>query len=324
MSAKISDKDLRRQALNLKNAYEQPGLTWSIPEGIKLLDIINIYEHEEWPVEKVWCVNCTGRHHKRGFTALLSNGMRVLLGSSCGQKVFGESWVLAERRMRDRADRQWELERLDRLALILDPLVGAVAKWQRPLEIAAARRSAFTSQLSNLASRVIEAATIHQGALVVYREIDVRVGASAETKKDFVPVKVADLPGHRLFRQFDVSKVVDKALSVIKVAKKSLPYTDNIPTNLLRSRRKAVEEAFTQLELAAQTYRAAQAFFTPKTFALLVQYTDKYAVTDDRYYFNGNGIDYDDGRPGVALPHVPLGDLNGDPFNLIAEYRAAD
>jgi hypothetical protein len=55
-----------------------------------------------------------------------------------------------------------------------------------------------------------------------------------------------------------------------------------------------------------------------------VWWTDKYDVTKGRYTWNGNQIDYADGRPGVGLPIQPFGELDEAPLDLIREYRRAD
>src|SRR4051812_12367643 len=122
MSARQSDEHLRHQALKLRDPFAQFGLIWHIPEGAIFLDILNIYTFERWPKEKVCCVKCSRRNHKKGFTALLASGEKLILGSTCGAELFGESWTKAERRMEDRSDRQYEVLKLDRLALVAKPL----------------------------------------------------------------------------------------------------------------------------------------------------------------------------------------------------------
>ena len=140
-----------------------------MPKDAQLLDITNIYVFERYPREKVFCVECGGRHHKRGFTAMLTSGQRVLLGSTCGARLFKESWADAERRIEERADRQFELRKLDRMSTILRPLENGLIGWQAAMEHISGRRSAFDRQLGELASRVREAAGQKAGALTIFR-----------------------------------------------------------------------------------------------------------------------------------------------------------
>ena len=95
MAGKFDDGQLRLQALRLRDPYDQPDLIFNIPSDAILLDIINIYVFERYPVEKVHCAKCGTRRHKFGFTALLASGDRLPLGSSCGAELFGESWDAA-------------------------------------------------------------------------------------------------------------------------------------------------------------------------------------------------------------------------------------
>ena len=97
MAGKFNDEQLRLQALKLRDPYDQSNLVYTVPESAALLDITNIYVYEQYPLKKVYCVECGGRKHKHGFTAMLTTGHRVLYGSTCGARRFGQSWTEAER-----------------------------------------------------------------------------------------------------------------------------------------------------------------------------------------------------------------------------------
>jgi hypothetical protein len=97
MAGKLNDDHLRNQALKLKDPYDQRDIIYVIPEGAVLLDIVNIYTFDRWPKEKVYCAECGGRHHKKGFTALLGSGQRVLLGSTCGARHRAASEIESAR-----------------------------------------------------------------------------------------------------------------------------------------------------------------------------------------------------------------------------------
>lgn len=328
MAAKLSDKELRRQSLKLKDPYDQSALIWQIPAEAGLLSILNIYAFERWPTEKVYCAKCNGRHHKFGFTALLTNGKRVLLGSKCGADVFGESWHQAERHMKGQSDRQWELDRLDRLAPIVSPMRQALLSWENKLAKAMGRKNGFCNTFTELASRLSEAANIHGGILTVTRELEMKsaqqagMGGLGSTQN--VTVKVADFIGADLFIQLDPVRAIQEAISAIEVLKKTISATDAVPTTILRKKRKALERAFEDLEIVAKLYRGAQAMFTAKSFSTLADWTSRYAVTKDRYIWEDGALQFEDGRAQIYLPTEPLPDLSDEPLDLLREYRRAD
>jgi hypothetical protein len=50
LASTFNDQQLRVQALKLSDPYDQGNLIWTVPEGAKLLDIINIYVYERYPL----------------------------------------------------------------------------------------------------------------------------------------------------------------------------------------------------------------------------------------------------------------------------------
>jgi len=119
MAGALNNDLIRNTVFRLTDPYDQKDLICYIPEQAKLLDILNIYEFERWPNEKAFCVVCKAHRHKKGFTAALTTGHRVLMGSACGQKKFGASWQEAEKRLQLRSDHQYELLMYDRIAIAL-------------------------------------------------------------------------------------------------------------------------------------------------------------------------------------------------------------
>jgi hypothetical protein len=65
----------------------------------------------------------------------------------------------AENRIKDRADRQFELKKLDRLSQCIRSFEG-LATWERAAERLDFRRAAFDRQLGELASRAAEADSV--------------------------------------------------------------------------------------------------------------------------------------------------------------------
>jgi hypothetical protein len=325
MASKINDEFLRNQALILKDPYSQKGLIWEIPNSAVLLDIINIYKFERWPTEKVYCCLCKGRHHKMGFTALLASGERLLLGSKCGAKLFRESWTEAATRMEERADRQYELIKLDRLDLIARPFRESLLGWLRAMETILNRRIAFENRLGELASRTREAANNHGGALTVSRRIENKAARAAGLRDlgDHVDVKVGDLSGSAFFNRFNPKRAVEQALNAFDKMRLGIGDTDNAWTSVLTKRRRDFERTFSDLEQAAQMYEGAQEFFSLENFRVLLDWSNKHRATVARYEIGSDGIVKDEEKAG-GIMLLTLAPLDETPLDLLKEYRRAD
>ncbi len=320
MAGKISDRELRLRALKLTNAYDQPGLIQRpLDKGDRLIDILNIYEHEHWPNEKVYCSQCNGHHHRNGFTGLVltvsGSPIRMLLGSKCGAEAFGETWQITKRRMEEQHKRQWELARLDRLDTVLNELKSSLEAWRARIPAVVGRKSAFWRTLGNLASRLIEANSHHHGHFFVHRSVHLKNGTQALDTQ-----LLEKIPGSEVFDSLNMMSAVDRALHALEDMARSIGISDMVPTKVLRMRRRAFEETFDDLLAVAVMYSGAQEFFTAGTFAKIANWTQRYGVTDHRYEWTGQGLVNKDGWEEFELPN-PFPDLGDDPLDLIEEYR---
>jgi hypothetical protein len=321
MAAKLSDRELRLQALKLSNAYDQPHLVQRpLRDTDRLVDITNVYDHENWPDEKVYCSRCDGHHHRMGFTALViaEEGVkRMLLGSHCGADAFGQSWRIAEKRMNDQCDRQYELRRLDRLEPIFTPFISALSTWRKPVTRAIGRLSAFSSLHGELYSRLREAYSSHGGMLTATRITKLRDGT------DHAAIEpVAALPGAAVFDHFNCVAVLERASDYISAIARQFGKTDQVSLKIMKARRREFEDTFSDLERVAKFYAGAQEFFTPKTFELIAHWVTKFGITKTNYQFTGDGIrgGY---KPRYVLPR-PFEDLDDSVLDLIHEYQRAD
>lgn len=324
MSAKLSDKELRQQALKLSDPYEQRDLAWEIPAGVTLLDILNLYTFDQWPKQKVYCVHCRGHHHKNGFTALLSNGQRVLLGSKCGGELFDESWTDAEKRMKERTDRQWELAQLDRLKAALPSFQRLLPSWRNAVDKIVARRETFKRHLGELASRISEAALVHGGKLTALKEVSERPTEASPKGIRSVRYTIAALPGGELFKTERPLAAIDDAIEAVEQVTRTIGQTDLLRTTTLRRSRRALEDTFDRLIDAAALCEAAEDFFTKECFALLVGWMNDHIGTRDPLLLLDDGIDYRDGRRGVRLPATPLPTLDTVLVQLIREFKSGE
>lgn len=321
MSAKLNDQDLRRQALVLDDPRDQSGLVYRIDQGVGLLDVLNIYRFPGFPQQKVFCAQCQGHHHARGFTALTTEGNRILLGSKCGAEAFGESWASAEKRMKERVDRQHELHRLDRFELISEPMSEALNRWVRPVENMTNRVIGIRMALGELASRAQEAALRHGGHLMINKRVRKRQAGDPE----WVLTPYAKLPGANVFTGFDSLNVVtaiEGAFKSLKDVADMIGDTEGLSMQTMKRRRLKMEGAFRQLEAVAEVYEAGQEFFTEQTYKLLQEWSFVRDQRDYRYTYENGLLRHTNGA-GVQLL-APLPDLDERILELIREYRRAD
>lgn len=324
MSARHSDEYLRHQALKLRDPFAQPGLTWHIPENAVFIDILNIYNFERWPREKACCVKCGRRNHKKGFTALLVSGERLILGSKCGAELFGESWAEAERRIEERGDRQYEVLKLDRLALVAKPLREGLLSWSSIMESIGRRRDGFDNSLGELASRTREAANRGDGALTVTRRVQLNIARQAGMRaSDYAEVRVGSLAGGGVFAMLGPHRAVTGAIEALDEMRAGIGSTNGTATSELNRRRRNFDRALEKVEAAARLHEAAQEFFTLRNFRGLLAWANDHGATQARYAMSDDGVVQDVAtKRGIRVSPIP--DLSDEPVELIREYRRAD
>jgi hypothetical protein len=325
LAGKYNDAQLRQQALKLTDPYDQPNLIFELAPEAALLDINNIYSFDRYPREKVFCVACKGHHHKRGFTALLTTGQRVLLGSTCGARLFGQSWTDAEKRIEERADRQFELKKLDRLDSLAASLERKLIIWLSPMLHVAGRRAAFDKHMGELASRVREAAQHKGGALTIHRKVENRAArelGGMKSTADFQEVIVGRLAGAELFSRLDPGKAVCDALEALSTMKCKV-VSDLVATKKLRDRRRAFERSLEDLVTSARIHAAAEEFFTVRSFRELLRWANEHRATKARYVLDEGDIAREEGRAG-GIQLSPLPAIDATLLDLISDYRRAD
>lgn len=323
MAGKISDRELRLRALKLTNAYDQDGVIQRpLANGDRLIDVLNIYQHEHWPNEKVYCSVCNGHHHSKGFTALVLTAagiiVRMLLGSKCGAEAFGQDWHTAKRRQEEQYKRQWELQRLDRLETLHHELKAALSEWRRLLPAVVGRRSAFALNLGELETQIREAFLHQQGRMFVHRIVPLKNGQQILDTQLLDPI-----PGAAVLDNLNGTAIVERAQVSLEAMAECIGRTDSIPTATLRKRRNDFETAIERLSAVHKYYLGAQVFFTAETFEKIANWTQRYKITDRPYAWSGEGIGPKDGYDRFKLPK-PFPDLDETPLELIKEYRRAE
>lgn len=322
MAGKFDDSQLRLQALKLSDPYDQSNLVFEVREGVSLVDILNIYTFEKYPREKAYCVACGCHRHKRGFTALLSDGTRAMYGSACGEEAFGESWKEAEERIQERADRQFELKKLDRLSRCTQSL-ESLAGWEKAAERLDFRRQAF-DRLGELASRAREAARNKQGMLTYFHTFE-SAALKALGKKSAVSeeVEAGRLKGYQFLCSGELLPVVSSVRSALSVMALGLQNTDKISTKTLEKRRRKLEQALTALEEVADCFDAAADFWTVENFESLIRWAVAHGITKEKYFIE-EGVIRRPGRQDGLVIEFAVPEVDFTLLDAVKDYRRAD
>jgi hypothetical protein len=325
MAGALNTDQIRNTVFRLTDPYDQSDLISCIPEDAKLLDILNIYEFERFPTEKAFCVVCKGHRHKRGFTAALTTGHRVLVGSACGQKKFGASWEEAEQRLRLRSDHQYELLMYDRLTMIRGQLQAKFPQWLRVFEQLEGRKSAFSRIFGEIASRLKEVAIRGDGRLTIHRKVRTSAFQQALARGDddgkerftYQEVPVGTLIGAAFFDPLHTHRAVANAIQSVK----DHSYEKALALDMSK-RRKAVERSFEDLQRCAEIYDDVNAFLSPESFASLARWANQNDGIRRKLVARSNGLFFvDDLNQGMTL--LPLPDLDETLLDCIWEYRRA-
>jgi hypothetical protein len=323
MAGALNTDQIRNTVFRLTDPYDQSGLINCIPEHAKLLDILNIYEFEYFPAQKAFCVVCKAHRHKRGFTAALTTGHRVLVGSECGKRQFGASWQDAEKRLRLRSDHQYELLMYDRLTMVRDQLQAKLPQWLRVFEQLEARKAAFSRIFGEIASRLSEAAYRGDGRLTIHRKVrtsafqQALAGDAANSREQFTyqEVTVATLIGPAFFDPLNTHQAVAKAIQSVK------DHSFEMALSLdMTKRRKAVERSFEDLQRCEEIYHDVNAFLSSESFAGLARWTDQNDEIRRKLVARSDGLFFaTDLNQGMTL--LPLPDLDETLLDCIWEYR---
>lgn len=325
MAGALNTDQIRNTVFRLTDPYDQSDLISCIPEDARLLDILNIYEFERFPTEKAFCVVCKGHRHKRGFTAALTTGHRVLVGSACGQKKFGASWQEAERRLRLRSDHQYELLMYDRLTIIRGQLQAKLPQWLRVFEQIEGRKSAFSRIFGEIASRLKEVAIRGDGRLTIHRKVRSSAFQQALARGDddgkegftYQEVTVGTLIGAAFFDPLHTHRAVANAIQSVK----DHSYEKALALDMTK-RRKAVERSFEDLQRCAEIYSGVNAFLSSQNFASLASWADQNDGVRRKLVARSNGLFFgDDLNQGMTL--LPLPHLDETLLDCIWEYRRA-
>lgn len=266
--AQLTDAELRAAQLRVSDPETQPNLADTIPEGTDLLGIENLYEADGWPDHKVYCARCEGRHHMRGFTVLLVDGRRALLGSKCGGDVFGQSWHAATHDFKERLDRRRILERLHAIADRAPVLRAGIGAWYDTATKLRASRSRFKNALFYLDSALTDACNTDGGRLKTYETYRDLIAEEQSKSENTAPIMreretvAYTVRGGEYFARLDPVVALDEAFEAVN-AVVTLARTDttNVKTRQLQAAVRRCTAAAGELARVEAMYRGALTFF---------------------------------------------------------------
>lgn len=317
-----TDEEIRDADLRITDPYDQPDRVKKIPPGARLVDILNTYAFERWPEEKVRCVDCRAHRHKYGFTGLLDDGSRVLLGSSCGEEIFGTSWKQARNRLRDLSRRQGLLLRLDQLLPLIPELRRRLGEWHRTCERLEASRRRFGKAMPALYGALEGQAARGDARLMVYEKIRNIAAEEKATEDDgkpkskWVQREAHFAAGLAYFEATSPTAKIAATLALLKEVAQVGGNTDAMALAAMRKYDRRLADALESLRKIAGIYSGSVAFFEPRNLAGVAAWATASREIKGRYSAAGRELRDDNTDATMALPenYPPLNEALVDLF----------
>jgi hypothetical protein len=208
-----ANANLAQRNLTVASPENQNGLISYLPNGAEFYDIENSYQVSD-DEQKVWCVSCQGRRHRRGITVRLLSGELVLIGSHCAEKIFDAERVRAAvRRHHDLKRKQRQLNRLDRLEQQLSTIAANFDEWRPHIRVCDEARYCFRQRMPELYKVLQGACREEDGILKI---LDDFYEFSVPGLRNFREIARFKMVGHRYLEISSGEKTLDQALCVLK------------------------------------------------------------------------------------------------------------
>lgn len=284
---KFTDEELRKLTFNLSDPYSQDGLVRFIPEGADLVRIINTYKFERYPREKAWCAKCRRRAHKKGFTAELSDGALVMLGSACGRKVFKRAWADAEDDFKDERKRASYLDWFDDIRPKLAGIGSGALAWRSPALQMKKNLDRFETALPDLFAALKRAAS-RGGELKVHRKIDAKERAKWHGGRDaeYVELVYHRLTGGEFLLIGDPEEIVADAEKTVRMLAAACANLANYSTTQLQRLSVRYSNMVDSLRRLHDAHGAAFVFFDPKQMDRIASWATEVPQIEGEYRFN--------------------------------------
>lgn len=321
----LSDDELSKARLEIDDPLSLPNLSMEKPPADLTPEIVGEY-HLPAVADLIWCCHCQGHSHRNGFAITNSTGNHYLLGSECGPKHYGLSFVFAARDHKAKVKRKGVLERMK-------------AIWASAAEVQATIREVLNSEGLRLIDQKREElrrasagtfsalATTVKTEMPLYETVSVRDVAAEQRRDDRLPdnetgspiyrqerLSIGQVAGAAMLRESgdcrDLLLVLRGKIEVVEAFRKEITETISIPvlTNAVR----AAEQAWQAAQDAITEAEFADAFFTGGNLNRLERWSasnryfkltadgDRLVVTNDR-----SGQTTILPLPRISLPRLP-------------------
>ncbi len=305
-----TDEELLAAELKIDNPLQQSGLVWALPDGAKFKAIRNLYAYSAWPNDKVPCAMCGFPNHKFGFTVEFESGELMLMGSSCGAKIAGETWQQQENAMRDLGNRQYYLRLLERAKAADEKLVRAIWALERRFDQISRLHVRFRKQLPEAYELLIQQCRKGEPVLEV-KEMRENEAAKYATAGQSVPKFVENvlfrhrLQGTGFFFSEDPLLEFQSAMkdieSLFAVARATAGKSTNALSLVCRKARAALEVLGKLVEGVNETPK----FFAPRNLEGVSQWLNHLGLRHDLYSIEGQSLCWNDGADTVKIDFPP-------------------
>jgi hypothetical protein len=273
-----TDDDLRVRILEIDDPHDQAGLVNHILAGVDVVRIVNTYSYSRWPSDKAYCAKCEGKRHKHGFTAELDDGTLALLGSNCGEQLWGLSWKEAHGRFKEELDRAGTILGFDRMVPELRSIREALESWRAAVACVAKHQHVYmSSRLSHWFYELRTAAVRHDRRLTIHESVRDHA-AEAEYERHY-----AEKPSRPFYTAVERTVhyleggaffATDKPETLFQLALDDIDAAISVGTNTklhsqmkLREHRAKVRDAKDRLERVATAVRALRTFYANDHFS---------------------------------------------------------
>ena len=303
----IDDIALRNMTLKVDDPRMQDGIVLYLPSDAVLEEILNVYHYTGYPKEKMYCSKCEAHRHAHGFTARLSNGQKVLLGSKCGADVFGTSWTEQELVFKHKEDRQSNLYSLDRLK---EPLEGLESVVYPVIEILVnynkMKLQVFT-KMSSLYDRLKESASDDGMLRYTKKTTVIKEGSSSETDLKYVDYEYGKIDGYEALKNnyYDAKKLGDSVLEGARHIRKISNNTELYSTKTISVARRKFYDQVSSLINKIKDYHREAAFFEIGNFKKICEWNDTHRISTEVAELEDNTLYVNQDRAFVYKGSVP-------------------
>lgn len=324
---RFTDDEIRQARFRCDDPLAQVRVVSQVPEGVELLRLENRYDLPK-TVPKIRCAACGRAIHRKGFTGILTNGDRILLGSKCGAETFG-SWTAAEREFEDLLDRQYYLKRIDMLRAMAPDLLYQLVLWGEVAEQFEATLGQIRAEMPELFAAMRRVAC-SDGQLKREQRMQRRVVTQSGVKPTTVIEIVSDglLPARPAIANPTPLAVVRQASTVIgQLAAPSAAGNEETRATRLAADYRVAEAALSQLPEVYRALRSLPELFDHSNLERLMRWA-KRANVRGHYEHDGNALLAADGwqillHQNYLVPDQTLAELLADFWNVTARQKAA-